>query len=78
MHCAKCKGKMICDDSQEDKNVRYRTYVCPKCGKRIGTVEQEEEYFKVVNRSCCIKSAHRAKREVRYEKKDIYAYAEDV
>ncbi len=40
MKCPKCNKKMICKNSREERNVRYRLYRCV-CGYLIATKESE-------------------------------------
>lgn len=40
MICKVCKTKMICKNSREENNIRWRQYDCPKCASIIFTREQ--------------------------------------
>ena len=45
MYCEKCKTKMICANSREVRNRRYRLYKCPACGAKLCTTETESDLF---------------------------------
>lgn len=66
MICNNCGKKMICDNSREDNNVRWRTYWCPQCFNRIGTQESIGDYKLIRNNVKAVNTAHKLKREVRY------------
>lgn len=38
MKCEKCGARMLCRESRDYGNERYREYVC-ECGARLGTIE---------------------------------------
>jgi len=66
MVCENCKTKMICDNSREERNVRWRTYWCPNCSRRIGTRETIGDYQKIKEKAKIINTAQKLKRSLRF------------